>query len=58
LLTDGLLVPHSEQRIDAPRANQVTERSYITQRRLPTTRLRNDDGNRGGLSATLQYRAN
>src|SRR5207302_2088331 len=45
LLADGLLVPHFEQRIDAPRANQETDRFYITQRRLPTSGLRKDDGN-------------
>jgi hypothetical protein len=37
LLADGLLVPHFEQRIDAPRANQTTDRFYITQRRLRTS---------------------
>jgi hypothetical protein len=37
LLADGLLVPHFEQRIDAPRANQATDRFYIIQRRLPTS---------------------
>jgi hypothetical protein len=44
LLADGLLVPHFEQRIDGP-ANQATDRFCITQRRLPTSRLRKDDGN-------------
>jgi len=33
LLADGLLVPHFEQRIDAPRVNPATDRFYITQRR-------------------------
>src|SRR5579864_7953058 len=45
LLVDGLLVPHFEQRIDAPRANQATDRFYITQRRLPTSSRVKDDSN-------------
>jgi hypothetical protein len=33
LFVEGLFVPHFAQRIHAPRANQTTDRFYITQRR-------------------------
>jgi hypothetical protein len=45
LLAGGLLVPHFEQRIDAPRANQTIDRSYITQRWLPTSSYGRHDRN-------------
>jgi hypothetical protein len=50
LFVEGLLVPHFEQRIDAPREPR-TDRFCITQRLLRTSRLRTDDSKRLAANA-------